>query len=137
MWSKTKHDFNQRYRYYYNSKYYSSIAQKSELGFLSELHDPAESVVSRCRIVAVAAEVSYLADFRSYVFRGHAVRVEKSSLHSNKVTSARCHLSFATKPPPTSNTLPFSVQDSWQRYATRGTTREGFTVFRTSGGITV
>lgn len=33
----------------------------------------------------------------------------------HQLTSVRCHLNFAQKPPPISNTEPVSLFDSWQR----------------------
>lgn len=62
------------------------MVHKSELSFLSELHNSSESVVSRGRIIAFAVEISDLTKSLGNIFRCHAVGIEESSLNKNKIT---------------------------------------------------
>lgn len=87
----------------------------SKVSLFSELHDSAKSVIARSGVIAFSVKVGDIVPFLGDILGAHGLGIEESSLNIKIITSVLCHLSLATKPPPTSKTLPVSWHDSWQR----------------------
>lgn len=83
---------------------------RSKISFFSVLHDSTESIIGTSWIVIISVKASDFFEFAGNILRSHVVGVEETSLNHTKNTSVRCHLSLDTKPPPTSKTLPVSLQ---------------------------
>ncbi len=88
------------------------IVPQSEFGpdGLPVLHDSLESVICALGVVIIPVEAVDLLELLGHILGGHVLRIEEAALNISKCTYVLCHLSFATKPPPTSYTDPLSWQ---------------------------